>query len=811
MAIKNIPSITGPTFGGIIYGLSLESNYSEAPSKLKLNIINEKGNYTINDSNLFGLTTVEFGNFKFDGYLYSYSQKITSEEKVLEVDIIDKSIELDKYWVMLWKKGLLNEKGAEISVKKTFDFSKEGVLGPKKSLGTLPFVKFELKKLGKVELIRPSYGLPKPIKKNNVLLIGKEKFRDSKCQIADTDYNFTELLQAIGLTGINVNNVTDKNSNYRRTYEGTLRSVLSSWCSDFGMSFYWDYSENTLIFYDISAGISSIPTALDSSNILSKDVSSSVEGTFRQYGIGLTQKPRTPPQELTDTFSSVITQSNNAYPLSYFMSKKGYSQSITDESTARWGAQRSLAEFITAAHCGFISDALRDIYSYENEHWEVFGYEPRSSILANKTKIIGLLKQLSYDALTDYEQLDGVGLPNFDFAFINYDATVHQKWKDIEQEMLGYLGRYYRIPDSTSSFVYCSEDQIIEVEVTTEPRQTRQEEQSEDFAGQYIHERGGSMSHSQEQAQKELGYTPLIRAIQICAPVHIDLKEAGLIDYLVPDILSEAQRDSVNTLVIAPNSLKFIRKFIGFRASSFRSTTHPLEVSRIDILNQQNDNNKTKCKNYETNLEKKSCITAEEEARKIAFKAAGLKGDDEEDGPPVNFVEGLVDKRCWASTINLKGGGRVQLRSRCDGPYGSVTRYAFRTVKIFEEQSTELVYSEGNVGGAERVAEIRVLIDDLTNSEFDEWGVKRKNTIPAASNINNTTPQKNVTYVFAGEPNDDLNMSPKNGLSKLDVSYSSEGFTTTVGFSTRQPKPPTPEVILRTISNQLSRTSFNGG
>jgi hypothetical protein len=810
MAIKNIPKITGPTFGGIIYGLSLESNYSEAPSKLKLNIVNERGNYTITDSSLFNLTNVEFGNFKFNGYIHSYSERTTEDERVLEVEIIDKSIDLDRYWVMLWKRGLLNQKGSKINVQKTFDFSKERVLGPQKNTDPFaPFIKFVVKTLPNVTLTRPSYGLTIPQKIGNVLLLGKEKFRDSNCQIADTDYNFTELLSAISLAGINIIGARDKNTNYRRTYEGTLRSVLSSWCSDFGMSFYWNYSTNVLSFYDIAAGISSIPMNLESSNIISRDIGSSIEGTFRQYGVGLTQKPRTPPSELTSDFSSVITQSNNPYPLSYFMSKKGYSQKITDESNTRWGAKRSLSSFITAAHCGFVSNALRDIYSFENSHWEVFGYERKSEIPANKKKIIGLLKQLGYDALTDYEELDAKDLPNFDFTFINYDATLHQKWRDIEQEMLQYLGRYYRIPDSTSNFFYCGDDQIIEVEVTTEPRQNRQEEQSEDFAGQYIYERGGSMSHNSEQAQNELSYESLLRQIQICAPVHIDLKESGLIDYLSPDILTERQRDSVNTLVIAPNSLKFIKNQIGFKASSFRGNSHPLEVSRIDMLNKQNSNKKVSCKSYEQNLEKKSCITAEEEAKRIAFKNAGLKGDDEENLESENFVEGLVNKACWISNISLKS-RQLKLHSRCDGPYGSVTRYNFRAVKIFQEQDRELVYSEGSVGGAEKVVEIRVLVDDLTDSRFDEWGVKRKSDIPKASDVINITPQKNATYVFAGEP-EGVTLSPQNGLSKLDISYSSEGFTTTAGFSTRPPNPPAQEVILRTVTSQLSRTSFNGG
>jgi hypothetical protein len=814
MAISKIPQINGPTFGGIIYGLNLESNYSEAPSILKLNIVNEKGFYNISDKDLFNLVKVSFGSFSFNGYIHSYSYRTSPEEQVLEVDIIDKSIDLDRHWVMLWRKGLLGVQGVPITLSKIFPFSKDTpILAPVKSNSNpdYPFIEFKTRQLKDTEIKSLSYGLTSPIKRGNVLLLGKEKFRDSPCEIPNTDYNFTELLAAISLAGISVTGrPQDKNQLFRRTYEGSLRSVLSSWCADFGYSFYWDYSRNQLVFYDIVAGITNIQTNLENSKIISKEVGSSIEGTFNQYSIGLTQKSRTPPQELTADFNFAITQSNRPYPLSYFMSKNSVLKRLSSEES-RWGARRSLSDFITAAHCGFISSALRDIHSFSRKDWDVLGYTQDSGIPTNKEKIIGLLKQLGYTALSDYEALDEPGLPNFDFNFINYDATLHEKWKQLEQDMLQYLGRYYRIPDSSGNFFYCSANKIVEIEVNTEPRQTKQEENSDDFAGQYIYERQGSMSHSPEEAQNELKYEKIIKEIQVCAPVHIDLKESGLEDYLVPDLLKEDQRKNVNTLVIFPNNVKFITKLIGFTVSTSISSTHPLETSRADILQNQQKNNKISCPSYKKNLEEKSCITAEERARKIAYKDAGLKGDDDEDQPkPEDFVEGLVNKKCWRSTINLKNGGRVALHSRSDAAYGSVTRYNFRAIQIFQEEPAEVTYSDGEVGDASSVKEIRVLVDDLTNPEYDTWNVKRKAEIPRASQIINRSPQKNVTYVFAGEPQG-LVLSPTAGLSKLDISYSSEGFKTTVSLSNRQPEPPNPEVILRTMVSQFNRSSFNGG
>ena len=90
MAIKNVPTISGPNYGGVIYGLNMSIGYSAEPSKLTIDIVNENGVYSTPALN--SQTSVTFGNFRFNGTVWSYSFKESAAEKTLQVTLIDNSI-----------------------------------------------------------------------------------------------------------------------------------------------------------------------------------------------------------------------------------------------------------------------------------------------------------------------------------------------------------------------------------------------------------------------------------------------------------------------------------------------------------------------------------------------------------------------------------------------------------------------------------------------------------------------------------------------------------------------------------------------
>jgi len=801
MAIKNVPTISGPNYGGVIYGLNLSVGYSAEPSKLTIDIVNENGVYATPSLN--SQTQVRFGNFTFNGTVWSYTLKESAGEKTLQVTLIDNSIILDRYYVLLWKRGLLGLNGTLQNKNKTFDFSDESILIPQRNnkLSGFGYTQFVEKRLGNVTVPSKSYSLGSR-KVGNAILVGHEKFANSVCDIPDTYYTFNDLK---GQIPVNMSSAPSNNT-WKATHEGTLREVLSSWCSDLGFDYYWDFSSNTLRFFDVSVGVANIPD-VSGPNIISKEKSVSMQGTFRQYGIGYTAMPKSAVKALSTSKSIVILYSLSPYPISYFINKIGSPQSINADK-GRWGGKRSQDNFVHAAFLGYVSRSLRDLYCFQNKHWEALGYTVDSGLTTNKAKIISALKKFGFqDMISDLEAFDAKDLPNYDFNFINRDPTLADKWHEIEQKLLQYHGKYYRGSDSSSSFFYCNSNYTIEVEISVDPEGQVQEQGNADFAGQKIIDRGGTMSHDESSAQETIGYQNLTNEIQNCAPIHIDLKESGILDSLITaKILSGSNSKKINTLAIFPNSEKFVKNKIGFQSSTSRGL-HPLEQTFYDQKNANIQSNKKNCPQYDESLEKGSCKSAEETARDTAIKNAG--GATNNTNNPDDYVSGLITKTAKSCNISLKGGSTLRIFAPSDGSLQVVCRYNININKISTVGTEQFLWSAGAPGGANDVAEIRINNENITDPDEDSFQTSRSSQklIKPADAVC-STPQQEIKYVFAGEP-EGVSLNPTNGLSNLDISLSSDGFTTTATFATKPAKLSKANNTVRYVQSQFNRASYN--
>lgn len=799
MAIKNIPEISGPNFGGVIYGLSTQIGYSSAPTKLILDIVNERGVYSTPVLNQ--QVSVSFGSFNFNGVVWSYDLKESAEQKTLQVTLVDNSIILDRLYVLLWKRGLLNELGQQIIKEKTFDFSDESILVPKKNtrLSGFPFTEFVEKKLGvRKETMRSRAIFAKRI--GDILLVGREKFANSDCDIPDTYYTFNDLRSILPVSGALPNN-----SEWKATHEGTLREVLSSWASDLGFDFYWDFSSNQLIFFSVSHGISSVPN-VTAPNIISKEVSESLEGTFRQYGIGYTQIPRSALKTIGYSKTIPVSYQVNPYSLDYFLRKIGAPQSI-EGLRQKWGGNRNLSQFRQAAFLGFVSRSLRDLYCFQNQHWTALGYQNNTEIQISKEKIISFLKKNGFqDMVGDLETFDAKGLPNYQFSFISRDPTLADKWNDIEQTLLGYHGRFYRIPDSSGSFFYCNANYTIEIDISVDPEGTTYEDNNFNFAGRKIFDRNGQMSHDSASAQEALGYEKLSNDIENCAPIHIDLKATGLQDEVVNSrLLTPQQSNLVNTLLIYPKSGTFVRNKIGFNSSTSKSN-HPLEQTYIDVKNSNIQNGKKNCTQFEDKLKRGSCEAVEERARNKAIEDAG--GATETGQNQDDLISGLVSKSAYSCNISLKNGGNVRIHAPSDSSYQVICRYTVNVNKISSVGTEEFLWSSGSPGFAGAVAEIRVSTENVTDPDEDSFRKRRNSIVPKPVDIDGSTPSRTIKYVYAGAPQG-VALSPSRGLSSLDISLSSDGFTTTATFSSKPPKPAKADNTVRKVHSQFNRASFN--
>jgi hypothetical protein len=798
MAISNVPVINGPNYGGVIYSLTLSQNFSQEPSTLTLSIVSENGEYStpvLNSS-----ATVSFSSFRFNGIVWSYNYKITASEKILEVTLVDNSIVLDRNYVLLWKRGLLGYNGSPVNITKNFDFGDETVLVPiEDSANSFSIIKFKEVRLGKTSVTRQSRNLVSK-RVGGVILVGREKFSDSECDIPDNYYFFNDLAGAI--RGI-ANGNYPSNQTWKATHEGPLREVLASWCADLGYDFYWDYENNRLKFYSTEAGITNNLPNFSGPEVVSKEISSSMEGTFRQYGLAWTARPKSPPKTLTASTTNVISTTQSPINISYF-TKKIPGASFGAERD-KW-AGRTKNEFIEAAFLGYASPALRDLYCFSKGHWQALGFELGGGISVSKPSILDFLRQNGYeDTINNLEEFDEENLPNYFISFVNHDPTLSQKYQEIEQQILSYTGRWYRIPDVSRTFYYCSRNTVVEVSVSVDPEGQIQEPQSEEFAGKRIYDRGSNFSHDQSSAQEALGIEKLQKEIGNCTPIHLELKESGLLQNLIDStILTKSQAEEINHLIIYPNE-QFIKKKLGF-SSSLTQGANNAETTWRDNQAANNNNGQKNCKDYEDTLEKNSCLSAEEVARKQATKNVGGLISSED---PDTSVSGLVSKVATACKINTKLGG-LTLCAPSDSPLKIIITYTYTINTISFTETNQFLWSVGTPGSASDVAEIRIVNENITDPGEDTFQKRRSAQLIKPADINGSSYNRTAKYTFAGT-NSISSLSPSSGLTNLDITISSDGYTASATFSTKPPKPSRQNNMVRYVNSQFNRGGYNGG
>ena len=142
-------------------------------------------------------------------------------------------------------------------------------------------------------------------------------------------------------------------------------------------------------------------------------------------------------------------------------------------------------------------------------------------------------------------------------------------------------------------------------------------------------------------------------------------------------------------------------------------------------------------------------------------------------------------------------------------PYRVICRYNINVNKISSVGAEHFLFSSGTPGTADDVAEIRISMENVTDPEEDSFQKARRTPVPKPVDAVNSTHLQSVKYVIAGEPPSGLTLSPSAGLSNLDISLSSDGFTTSATFSSKAPKPAKADMTTRKVQSQFNRTSYN--
>jgi len=294
--IGNYPD--GKFADGYIYSAQISQGYTESSNKLTIDIVYEQGtNIILPDKNLTTSYRIQFGDLIFpEMYFISHTKSVAVNEEIITCTFSDGSILLDRYFVGLTNRHYkINETAQNFSID-VICANCDNSIGPTNGIVT-----------------RSLANSPNLLV-NNLLVVGDEEFIDQACDVPDVKYNFSSLLTTMAkIPNFTFKNFLDINPDYRTSYTGTLREVLSNWCSDFGFNYYWDFITNSLIFVDLRNPVDLSPVSsfinenFNQNNpnlpISSYSENESLEGTYQQDNIDFVLKPsRTKERQFIDFF-----------------------------------------------------------------------------------------------------------------------------------------------------------------------------------------------------------------------------------------------------------------------------------------------------------------------------------------------------------------------------------------------------------------------------------------------------------------------------------------------------------------------------
>jgi hypothetical protein len=275
--VINIQNIKGNFFGGLPYGINWSFNNGPEPSKLTVNVVSEKGTYQTPKPTFNKTEKIKFDNFEFEGYLVGYSFNNTPSQKLLELEYVDKAINLDKWYV-----GLHTKHG-----NKTKNNVPRLILVGKQyhpcDTNLDSNVDYQEATKRQIDYCDPCPFMP------------EDKY-DYACdpilenfKIFDVYYTFNELISKIPPEFKVDIKKPEKYNNYKAQHVGTLKNVLSSWCSDLGLAYYWDPFLSKLVFIDRTKPIT-IPAAPNDRKIIDLSEGQNISNTFSRGFIGNFEK-----------------------------------------------------------------------------------------------------------------------------------------------------------------------------------------------------------------------------------------------------------------------------------------------------------------------------------------------------------------------------------------------------------------------------------------------------------------------------------------------------------------------------------------
>jgi len=805
MAIETIPKITATSAGGgVVYSIDFQRTFSNEPSKVTYKVVNSSGSYSL--PTLESDASISFGSFSFNGYVYSYELEESNSGNVLSITLIDKSVILDKLYVSVFRRGLMGFNGTKktLDIPVKFDADDE-FYTIKQVNGVFKPVKNNYKN-GSVK--RNVYGGSKKI--GDIIIVGTEETPDTNCEIPSSSYTFDELKSITGVNGFSSCPIRD--SKTRKTYEGTLRSVLNSWCQDFGYSFYWDYSANTLKFFDAKQAVFSIPSFISSAKITSKKTFASAEGKYNQVAVDYFAKPynpKTASASLSKTFYT--TTELNCYSLSDFINR-----SLTEDSEVEdtiYGGGRSKNEFITSAALGYVSPALRKIYNYSwiSKWGGNIGFSGSNLKPLTTAKVAIALKDSgNFELVNDMLAYSGYAESGLGEAYysllVKYDEGTEDAWSNSEQEIFtSKIGNYYRCSyNKSGGSTFCTPRMIIKTSINFEPEGDMMEDNDnpldEKLIGRRVFSRGGPGPElAGAKALEELGLTDKnsSEGLQKLLPVQIELLSGSKLDLALK--AQDIDTSGYDSLFLIPTS-ELVSTKIGFRASYISSGTNEKETTWHDIKNSQ-EGEERECELEDPNEDK--CLSQKDELKQKQRK----EQEKTQNFETIKPFSGLTNKgSCVGASIKTSEGS-IKILSSSQSQYRCVVTHSYSVEAILDITEVENIISNtsGSTSSSSKIIETRLIVENRTTSEkLSAQNPPTPSELSSREGYVQSSDIKKVTYSCAGFVSS-LPTSVTSGLEALDMSISDSGFSATYSYSTRPPVFPSQD--LNRVNNGSNSSS----
>ena len=782
MAIEKIPKISATSSGGgVVYSIDFQRAFSTEASKVTYRVVNSSGEYILP---IIGAdASIVFGSFSFSGYVYSYELEESLSGNILSITLIDKSVILDKLFVCVFRRKILGLAGSKKT--ESFDVKFEADEGYY-VLKNLTLVK-KLYKDGKASV--DVYGENRKV--GDILVVGSEEPGDGGCDSPASSYKFSDLAKIAGVSGFSGLSISD--DKIRKTYEGTLRSVLNSWCQDFGYSFYWDYSANTLKFINLNSSVVSLPSVSDK-KIVSKKTYKSCEGMFNQVCVDYFAKPYNPKSEqISKSITNYTTYTLSCYTIDNFIDKSitGAAASSSGDSgsagasNTNWGAGRSKENFITSAALGYVSPTLRKIwnYSFANKWGDSIGLGDHKFIAMNQVAV-ALNKAKCSEVVADMVAYSGSSIQNLDadyFACLaKYDEGIEEMWSSLEQDIFtNKIGNFYRCGHTrSSSYTFCSKNLITKSSITYEPEGDTLEDAdapSTKLKGLKVFTRGapGPTIGSAEAAER-LGIDDA--ALQKLIPYQKELQSDSKLQKEFKLLKLPFDTKTYDTLLIFPTRA-LVDKKIKFSAT-YTSGSNSKESLYSD---QETGDEPEPCKLEDLNSEK--CISAKEKLMKKQRDADPDTKDQAKQKQPSSGLKNRGNAVGVNISLNSKS---VKVLSSSQGAYQGYATADFSVeAQLDTSEGNQFVSNvDGSTSSTENIIETRLIVENRTTADK----LKEDNLTPADLKSRTGYAQKQgvskVVYSCAGFVSA-LPMGVSSGLESIDMSISDSGFTATYSYSTR--------------------------